>query len=128
MDAQISTAKPKKWKAPFFTIWTGQAFSLLGSQLVQFALIWYLTIRTGSATVLATVTMMALLPGVFLSPFIGPLIDRWNRRVIMLVADTGIALVTLILALLFAFGVIQVWHIYVIMFVRAVGETSMPPR
>lgn len=112
MDAQISTVKSKNWKVPFFTIWTGQAFSLLGSHLVQFALIWYLTIRTGSATVLATVTMMALLPGVFLSPFIGPLVDRWNRRVIMVVADTSIALVTLILALLFAFDVIQVWHIF----------------
>lgn len=127
MDAQISTVKPENWKAPFFTIWTGQAFSLLGSQLVQFALIWYLTIRTGSATVLATVTMMALLPGVFLSPFIGPLVDRWNRRVIMLVADTSIALVTLILALLFAFDVIQVWHIYVIMFVRAIGGNFHRP-
>lgn len=127
MDAQISTAESKNWKAPFFTIWTGQALSLLGSQVVQFALIWYLTIRTGSATVLATVTMMALLPGVFLSPFIGPLVDRWNRRVIMLVADSSIALVTLILALLFAFDVIQVWHIYVIMFVRAVGGNFHRP-
>ena len=43
-----------KWKIPFFAVWTGQAFSLLGSQLVQFALIWWLTKTTGSATVLAT--------------------------------------------------------------------------
>lgn len=127
MTTQISTTKPENWKKPFFTIWTGQAFSLLGSQLVQFALIWYLTVKTGSATVLATVTMMALLPGVFLSPFIGPLIDRWNRRVIMLVADASIAFATLILALLFAFDVIQVWHIYVIMFVRAIGGNFHRP-
>ncbi len=53
------------WKAPFFTIWTGQAFSLLGSQLVQFALIWYLTVETGSATVLATVSMVGLRQGYF---------------------------------------------------------------
>jgi DHA3 family macrolide efflux protein-like MFS transporter len=41
------------WKAPFFTIWIGQAFSLLGSQLVGFALVWWMTMTTGSATVLA---------------------------------------------------------------------------
>jgi DHA3 family macrolide efflux protein-like MFS transporter len=127
LTTKLSTTKPENWKTPFFTIWSGQAFSLLGSQLVQFALIWYLTVKTGSATVLATVTMMALLPGVFLSPFIGPLIDRWNRRVIMIVADASIAIATLILALLFAFDVIQVWHIYVIMFVRAIGGNFHRP-
>ncbi|MGD9315684.1 MAG: MFS transporter, partial [Anaerolineae bacterium] len=47
---------------PFFIIWTGQAVSLLGSQLVQFALVWWLTETTGSATVLAVASMVALLP------------------------------------------------------------------
>jgi len=117
----------KNWQAQFFTIWTGQAVSLLGSQLVQFALIWYLTIQTGSATILATVTMMTMLPNVFLSPFIGPLIDRWNRRKIMIVADTLIALSTLVLALLFAFDWVQIWHIYVVMFMRAIGDSFHRP-
>jgi len=124
---ETTSQQPNNWKAPFFTIWTGQAFSLLGSQLVQFALIWYLTVKTGSATVLATVSMMALLPGVFLSPFIGPLIDRWNRRRIMLIADASIALITVILAGLFAFDLIQVWHIYVIMFLRSIGGNFHRP-
>ncbi len=117
----------RNWKAPFFTIWTGQAFSLLGSQLVQFALIWYLTEETGSATVLATVTMMALLPGVFLSPFIGPLVDRWNRRLILIVADSFITLLALALVGLFAFDLLEVWHIYVLMFLRAIGDNFHRP-
>ena len=50
------------WKRTFFLIWTGQAFSLLGSSLVQFALVWWLTQKTGSATVLAAATFVALLP------------------------------------------------------------------
>lgn len=50
------------WKRPFFTVWTGQQFSLIGSQLVQFALVWWLTKTTGSATVLATATLVAILP------------------------------------------------------------------
>ena len=54
MDASITQKETKPWAARFFTIWTAQAFSLLGSQLVSFAVIWWLTKTTGSATVLAT--------------------------------------------------------------------------
>ena len=110
-----------KWQVPFFTIWTGQAFSLLGSQLVQFALVWWLTQRTGSATVLAIATMMAVLPQVFLSPIAGALIDRWNRRLVMMVADSVIALAVVVLAVLYALDAVQVWHIYLLMLVRAAG-------
>ena len=60
----------------FFIVWTGQAFSLFGSALVQFALVWWLTKSTGSATVLATATLVALLPQVLAGPFIGVLVDR----------------------------------------------------
>ena len=78
----VAGADKLRWQVPFFSIWTGQAFSLLGSKLVQFALVWWLTGSTNSATVLALASMMALLPRVFLSPFAGALIDRWNRRVV----------------------------------------------
>ena len=112
-----------KWRVPFFTIWTGQALSLVGSRVAQFALIWYLTQSTGSATVLATASMMALLPGIFLGPFIGALVDRWNRRVVMIVADSVIALAILWLAYLFWIDALQIWQIYAIMLVRAIGES-----
>jgi DHA3 family macrolide efflux protein-like MFS transporter len=110
-----------KWQASFFTIWTGQAVSLLGSQLVQFALVWWLTELTGSATVLATGTLVGLLPGIVLGPFVGALVDRWNRRIVMVAADSVIALATVGLAYLFAVDAVQIWHIYVIMFIRAMG-------
>ncbi len=116
-----------KWQIPFFTIWTGQALSLVGSTVTQFALVWYLTETTGSATVLATASMMALLPGIFLGPFIGALIDRWNRRVVMIVADSVIALAILWLAYLFWIDALQIWHVYVIMFIRAVGGSFHLP-
>ncbi|MFN2166614.1 MAG: MFS transporter, partial [Anaerolineae bacterium] len=103
----------------FSTIWTGQVFSLLGSELVQFALVWWLTITTGSATTLALATMMAVLPRVLVGPFAGALVDRWNRRRVMMVADGLSALVVVGLAALFAFDAVQVWHIYVAMFIRA---------
>ena len=106
---------------PFLVIFAGQAFSLFGSELVQFALVWWLTQESGSATTLAVASLVGLLPPVFLGPFAGTLVDRWNRRVVMLVADGAIALATLALAALFALGIVQVWHIYVLMFVRALG-------
>jgi DHA3 family macrolide efflux protein-like MFS transporter len=109
------------WKIPFFTIWTGQAFSLVGSRVLEFALIWWLTQLTGSATVLATATLMWVVPQVFLGPVAGALVDRWNRRVVMIVADSLIALVALWLAYLFWTGSIQIWHVYVGLLVRGIG-------
>jgi DHA3 family macrolide efflux protein-like MFS transporter len=110
-----------KWATRFFTIWTGQAFSLFGSQLVQFALVWWLTQKSGSGTILAVATLVGMLPQIVLGPFAGALVDRWNRRIIMIVADGSIALFTLLLAWLFATGRAQIWHVYVIMALRALG-------
>lgn len=112
---------PHNWTARFFTVWGGQAFSLFGSALVQFALVWYLTKQTGSATILATATLVAMLPQILLGPFAGALVDRWNRRIIMMIADGGIALATVLLVYLFASGHVQIWHIYAIMMVRSLG-------
>jgi len=121
MATQFSVKDGKRWKVPFFTIWSGQAFSLLGSQLVQFALIWYLTIQTGSATVLATASLVGLIPQVVLGPIVGTLVDRWNRRLIMILADSIIALATVGLVVLFAIHIVEIWHIYVLMFIRSVA-------
>ncbi len=111
----------RKWAARFFTIWTGQAISLLGSQLVQFGLIWWLTKTTESAIVLTTASLVGMLPTVVLGPFVGALVDRWNRRKIMLYADSGIALVTLVLAYLFYMGWAQIWMVYLALFLRSLG-------
>jgi DHA3 family macrolide efflux protein-like MFS transporter len=116
-----STLSWKNWKPRFFTIWTGQAFSLLGSSLVQFALIWWLTTTTGSATVLATATLAGMLPQIVLAPFAGVIVDRTSRRVVMLAADGVTALATLVLTVLFFIGAAQPWHVYVIMFIRSAG-------
>jgi len=112
-----------KWQIPFFTIWTGQAFSLIGSKIVQFALVWWLTELTGSATVLATATMVAIVPEVVLGPLAGAYVDRWDRRVVMMAADALVALASLWLAYLFWIDAIQVWHVYAMMFIRAAGSS-----
>ena len=121
MATQFSVKDGKRWKVSFFTIWSGQALSLLGSMLVQFALIWHLTVETGSATVLATASLVGLLPQVILGPIVGTLVDRWNRRAIMIIADGIIALATIVLAVLFAMNRIEIWYIYFLMFIRSLA-------
>ena len=116
-----SQPETAKWAGRFFTIWSGQALSLFGSALVQFSLIWWLTQKSGSATVLAIAVLVGMLPQIVIGPFAGALVDRWNRRVIMIVADSTIALFSLLLAYLFATGRVQIWHIYAIMAVSALG-------
>lgn len=123
MDEKKSQKVIKNWATPFFTIWTGQAVSLLGSQLVQFALIWWLTKSTGSATVLATASLVGLLPQILLGPIAGTFIDRLSRRAIMIVADSIIALATVLLAYLFLSETVQIWHVYLLMFIRALAES-----
>jgi len=120
-DSINSPVIPEKWAARFFTIWAGQAVSLIGSSLVQFALVWWMTRTTGSATVLATASLIAMLPQIFLAPFAGALIDRWNRKMVMIVADSLIALATLVLIYLFAAGRESIWAVYTILFIRSAG-------
>lgn len=118
-DRQGGTVKPDRWLGRFLAIWSGQAVSLVGSALVQFALVWWLTITTGSATVLAIASIMGMLPQIVLTPFAGVYVDRWKRRLTMIGADGLMALSTLVLVVLFATGVIEVWHIYIVLFFRS---------
>ena len=114
----------KTWVRPFFTIWIGQALSLVGSRIGGFALVWWLTQESGgSATILAMASFIATIPGVVLGPFIGALVDRWNRRRVLLVADSVIAAFSALLALLSLLGYLQIWHVYILMFIRALGGT-----
>ena len=112
---------------PFLIVWAGQAFSLLGSELVQFALIWWMTRESKSAVVLTTATIVSLLPRMLLMPFAGALVDRWRRRKILILADTFIALATLVLAGLFAAGIAEIWHIYFLLVVRSLGSVFHRP-
>lgn len=116
-----SAAPGSRWLRRYLSIWLGQVASLFGSQLVQFALIWHLTQQTGSATVLATASLVGLLPMVVAGPFIGALVDRWDRRLVMIAADATVAVATLGLALAFAAGPVEPPVIYAALFVRAVA-------
>ncbi len=120
----VKANRNQRWAAPFFTIWTGQAFSLVGSQVGGFALVWWLTQASGgSATVLAAATLAAMLPGVVLGPIAGALVDRWSRRRVMIIGDSLVAAFSAWLGVMAWTGRLQIWHIYLIVFVRALGGT-----
>lgn len=121
MENEVKKAISNQWMKKFLPIWSAQLFSLLGSSLVQFALVWYLTQKIGSVVILTSATLMAILPEVILAPFAGALVDRWNRRIVMILSDGATAFFTLILVVLFAINQVQVWQIFVVLFLRAVG-------
>jgi DHA3 family macrolide efflux protein-like MFS transporter len=111
----------------FWTIWSGQGLSLAGSQASQFALVWWLTLETRSAAVLSTATLVAVLPSVVLGPAIGALVDRWSRRVTMIVADSAVALGSLVLAGLFLTGRANTTLVLLFLLWRAIGGAFHAP-
>ncbi len=111
----------------FWTIWSGQALSLAGSQASQFAIVWWLTLETGSAAVLSTATLFALLPAVVLGPAIGALVDRWSRRWTMVVSDGAVALCSLVLAGLFLTGRATTASVLLFLLARALGGAFHGP-
>jgi len=122
MTAQKTTAnQAPKGMRTFLIIWAGQLVSLIGSGLTSFALGVWIYDQTGQATPFALTILFGSLPGVLLAPVAGVAADRWNRRLIMIVTDTGAALVTLFVAfvLFFSDGGLQIWHIYGVALVGA---------
>lgn len=121
MDA---TTRPMK---PYWILWSGQALSLVGSQAVQFALIWWLTQETGSATVLATAAFLGLGPQIFLGPIIGAMVDRWNRKRILFLSDFVVALASALLAVAFLAGTARTLHVFVVLLIRGLGGAFHQP-
>jgi DHA3 family macrolide efflux protein-like MFS transporter len=119
MSDIVSEDSTSQSLSKFWVIFFGQAFSLFGSRLVQFTIVWWLTNESGSASVLSLASIMALLPQVIVGPFAGSLVDRWSRRIVLIISDGAIAVAIIILAFLYSWNLVKVWHIYVLMFVRA---------
>ncbi len=118
----------EKWKKQFAVIYAGQAFSLLGSAAVQFAVIWWLTIQTESAITLTIASIVTFLPNMLIGPFAGVWVDRYNRRTVMIAADGLVAMSSVILGVAFLLTPTPpVWFIYVVLFLRGLGNTFHGP-
>ncbi|MCI0725430.1 MAG: MFS transporter [Chloroflexi bacterium] len=111
----------------FTIIWLGQLISFIGSGLTGFALGVWIYQTTGSITELSLITMFNVIPEIVFGPLVGPLVDRWNRRWVMILSDSGAALSTLAIVLLLLTGRLETWHIYIAVFVSSTfGSLQWP--
>lgn len=117
----------KNWKKVFAIIWAGQFLSILSSTIVNFAIILWISIETGSAEMLAYAAIAAMLPQALVGPVSGVFIDRWNRKAVMILADTFIAVCTFLLAVLFWMDIAEMWHIFALLALRSVGSAFHTP-
>jgi DHA3 family macrolide efflux protein-like MFS transporter len=115
------------WRLRYWSIFTGQALSLVGSALTQFVLLWWITDTTGSVSALATAGMAALFPQALLSPLGGTLADRYSRRLLMILADTISVLCMLALIALFLTDRIELWHVNTMLFIRSAMQAFQSP-
>ena len=115
------------WKKNITLFLTSQAISLLGSSTVQFAISWYVARETKSGLMFALVTLCGFLPQVLISLFAGVWADRYNRKMLIVLADGGIALVTLVLAIIITHSGGVFWALLVISAIRSVGAGIQTP-
>jgi DHA3 family macrolide efflux protein-like MFS transporter len=117
--APTDGAEHPGWVRNVSVFLTGQTVSLLGSMLVQYAVMWHLTITTQSGSVLMLSIVFGMLPQAFVSIFGGVWADRHHRKLLIIGADSAIAVATLALALLMVSGVDDLWVIYAALAVRS---------
>ncbi|NLB18622.1 MAG: MFS transporter, partial [Syntrophomonadaceae bacterium] len=104
-----------------------QNISLLGSYLVQYAIMWHITLTTQSGIMMTIAIICGFLPTFFISPFAGVWADRYNRKTLIILSDSFIALSTLILAILFLLGYDDLWLLFAISAIRAIGSGIQVP-
>lgn len=115
------------WKKNTALFLASQGVSLLGSSLVQYAIVWHITLTTQSGAMMTISILCGFLPHFFLSPFAGVWADRFDRKKLIMLSDGMIAAVTLIAAVIFLLGYGDLWLLFVISAVRALGGAVQSP-
>jgi DHA3 family macrolide efflux protein-like MFS transporter len=117
----------ENWKINFALLWSGQVLSLIGTSIIHFALIWWLTEKTGSAIMLSFATLAALIPEIFIGPLFGPIIDRWNRKKILFQSGFVISIAGLLLGIGFQINIIVPWMVLAGLLVRSTANVCRWP-
>lgn len=115
------------WKKNVSLFLSAQAISLFGSALVDFAIIWHITLDTKSGLMMTIATACTFVPRLLISLFAGVWADRYNRKRLIMLADSGIALVTLLLAITFLAGYEEVWVLFLVLGLRSIGTGIQTP-
>jgi DHA3 family macrolide efflux protein-like MFS transporter len=117
----------KNWKNEIARFMISQTVSLLGSMVVMYAIMWYVTLSTQSGIMMTIYVLTTFIPSILISPFAGVWADRLNRKKLMIIADLSIAAVTLLISVLFFMGIRDIWIIFVVSIVRAFGQAVHQP-
>lgn len=115
------------WKKKTALYLSSQGLSMFGSSLVQYAIIWYVTLTTGSGAMLTVSTLVSFLPQIVISLFAGVWADRHNRKALIIGADLLTAISTLVLAVSFLMGYRELWPIFLVSGIRSVGYGIQAP-
>jgi MFS transporter len=111
----------------FTIVWLGQIISVLATNMSVFALTIWVFEETGSATALGLMQVFFITPLLIITPFAGVLVDRHNRKLMMMVSDLTAGLATIAILILQAFGVLEVWHLYVAAIFQGLGNAFQWP-
>ncbi|MDL1909630.1 MFS transporter [Chloroflexi bacterium CFX6] len=111
----------------FTIVWLGQIVSVLASAMSQFALTIFMFTETGSATALGLMQVFFITPFLLISPFAGVLVDRHNRKLMMMVSDLGAGIATIIILILQAAGMLEFWHLYFASVIYGLGMAFQWP-
>lgn len=115
------------WKKNISRFLTAQTVSLFGSSLVQYAIVWYITLSTSSGKMLTLSTLCGFLPQIAISLFAGVWLDRYDRKKMIMLSDTVIAAATGLLALAFFTGHKNVWFLFAVLIIRSAGTGIQTP-
>lgn len=117
----------ENWKKNIILFLSSQTISLFGTSLVQYAILWHITLTTESGLMMTLLIIFGFIPAFILSPFAGVWADRYNRKMLIILSDTLIAIATLILAVVFFMGYDAIWLLFVMAAVRAIGTGIQTP-
>lgn len=127
MSNELTSTITPKWKRTFFTLFGGQAFSIIGSNVVQFAITLHLALTTNSSILLTTAMLAGYLPQVIFGPLFGVWADRVNRKSIMILADMFVAAASAGLMIFFLISQPPFWFLFIILMLRSLGQGLHEP-
>lgn len=115
------------WKNMIIRFLSAQTISLFGSSLVQYAIVWYITLTTSSGVMMTVSTLCGFVPQILISLFAGVWIDRYDRKKMIMLSDTAIALSTLLLAIVFLSGFKNIGLLFAVLVIRSAGAGIQTP-
>jgi MFS family permease len=123
----MQTNKRPSGMLAFIVIWLGQIISILASAMSQFGLTIWMYQQTQSATAMGLMQVFFITPFLIISPFAGVMVDRYNRKIMMMVSDLTAVTATFGIFLLYATGNLQFWHLYIAAVINGIGNTFQWP-